>query len=154
MILAILLVILVLMLGSATKLQTARNIALTGDVTGSTNFDGSGNVTITTDLTNVAVLTGIATNGDAEIDYPVGFNASNCVVISHMLQRSGSANGYYAGSTLETSNGTTGALPNYVTLASSKIYLHIRQIFITSNSQIIAGDVNYDIYYKIVLMKI
>lgn len=33
---------------SASKLQTARTIALTGDVTGSVNFDGSGNVSITT----------------------------------------------------------------------------------------------------------
>lgn len=32
---------------TADKLTTARNIALTGDVTGSTNFDGSGNVSIT-----------------------------------------------------------------------------------------------------------
>lgn len=32
---------------SANKLSTARNISLTGDVTGSTSFDGSGNVSIT-----------------------------------------------------------------------------------------------------------
>ncbi|NRT77635.1 hypothetical protein [Clostridium beijerinckii] len=34
--------------GTATKLQTPRNIALAGDVTGSANFDGSGNISITT----------------------------------------------------------------------------------------------------------
>lgn len=33
---------------SANKLATARTISLTGDVTGSTSFDGSGNVSITT----------------------------------------------------------------------------------------------------------
>lgn len=33
---------------SATKLQTARNIALTGAVSGNVNFDGSGNITINT----------------------------------------------------------------------------------------------------------
>lgn len=33
--------------GTATKLATARTISLTGDVTGSTSFDGSGNVSIT-----------------------------------------------------------------------------------------------------------
>ena len=33
--------------GTATKLQTARTITLAGDVTGSTTFDGSGNVSIT-----------------------------------------------------------------------------------------------------------
>ena len=32
---------------NADKLTTARNIALTGDVTGSANFDGSGNISIT-----------------------------------------------------------------------------------------------------------
>lgn len=34
--------------GTATKLQTARTISLTGSVTGSGSFDGSGNVTIST----------------------------------------------------------------------------------------------------------
>ena len=38
---ATLLVILVLMLGTANKLKTARQIALTGAVSGSANFDGS-----------------------------------------------------------------------------------------------------------------
>ena len=33
--------------GTATKLATARTISLSGDVTGSTSFDGSGNVSIT-----------------------------------------------------------------------------------------------------------
>ena len=36
----------------ASKLQTARNIALTGAVKGNVNFDGSGNVSIETTLTN------------------------------------------------------------------------------------------------------
>ncbi len=36
--------------GTATKLQTARTIALSGAVTGSTTFDGSGNKTISTTL--------------------------------------------------------------------------------------------------------
>ena len=34
--------------GTATRLATARNIALSGSVTGSANFDGSGNITIST----------------------------------------------------------------------------------------------------------
>ncbi len=34
--------------GTASSLTTARNIALSGDVSGNVNFDGSGNVTITT----------------------------------------------------------------------------------------------------------
>ncbi|STZ63780.1 Uncharacterised protein [Moraxella lacunata] len=40
---------------TATKLQTARNIALTGAVTGNVNFDGSGNVSMATTLTKATV---------------------------------------------------------------------------------------------------
>lgn len=43
---------------SATKLSTARSIALTGDVTGTVNFDGSANVSITTAYKNSGVTTG------------------------------------------------------------------------------------------------
>ena len=37
---------------TATKLKTARNIALSGDVTGNANFDGSANISITTTVGN------------------------------------------------------------------------------------------------------
>lgn len=37
---------------TASKLSSARNFALTGAVIGSSNFDGSGNVSIATSLTN------------------------------------------------------------------------------------------------------
>lgn len=37
---------------TATKLQTARTIALSGDVSGSATFDGSGNITISTEVAN------------------------------------------------------------------------------------------------------
>ena len=42
---------------SAAALTTARNIALTGAVTGNVNFDGSGNVSITTTATSDPTLT-------------------------------------------------------------------------------------------------
>ena len=42
----------------ATKLSTARDIALAGDVTGSTSFDGSKNVSIATTLKNSGVTAG------------------------------------------------------------------------------------------------
>ena len=48
---------------SASKLATARNIALSGVVSGAVNFDGSGNVTITTTTTQLAKLTGAAFTG-------------------------------------------------------------------------------------------
>lgn len=43
---------------SAVKLQTARTLTLSGDVTGSTSFDGSANKTITATLTNSGVKAG------------------------------------------------------------------------------------------------
>lgn len=47
---------------SAGKLSTARNIALTGAVTGNANFDGSGNISIATTATSDPTLT---LSGDA-----------------------------------------------------------------------------------------
>lgn len=155
MILVILLVILVLMLGSATKLQTARNIALTGDITGSTNFDGSGNVTIMTDLANIAVLTGTMSNGSATISYPNGYNKDNCVVISTMLKRVGvaSTRGYSSGTTFLPADGTSGSISSKTELQTSSIVLSGRHLYL-SNNGVTVMEVNYDIYYKIVLMKI
>lgn len=43
---------------TADKLKTARTISLTGDATGSTSFDGSGNVSITVDLSDTGVTAG------------------------------------------------------------------------------------------------
>ena len=74
---------------TATKLQTARTISLSGDVTGSASFNGSANVTITTNLANVAVATGTVkvyssdnTSGQGNINYPAGYTMDNCVPIS------------------------------------------------------------------------
>lgn len=70
--------------GTATKLATARTIAVTGDVTGSGTFDGSGNLTITatesattrtnttstqagTDGATVTMIDGVTTNGAGEV---------------------------------------------------------------------------------------
>ena len=44
--------------GTATKLATARTIALTGDTTGSASFDGSANASIATTLANSGVTAG------------------------------------------------------------------------------------------------
>lgn len=43
---------------TAKKLETPRNIALTGDIAGNVNFDGSANVSITTTLANSGVTAG------------------------------------------------------------------------------------------------
>lgn len=54
---------------TATKLQTARSIALTGDVTGSATFDGSANVTITATVADDSI--------DFTIIYPNGGSAAS-----------------------------------------------------------------------------
>lgn len=47
--------------GTATKLATARDISLSGDVTGTASFDGSANVTISSTLANTGVVAGTYT---------------------------------------------------------------------------------------------
>ncbi len=46
---------------TATKLQTARTISLSGDVSGSVSFDGSANAAISTALSNTGVAAGTYT---------------------------------------------------------------------------------------------
>ena len=143
------------MLGTATKLKTPRNISLTGDVTGSASFDGSNNVIINADMANVAVLTGTMKNGSATINYPNGYNKDNCIVISTMLKRVGvtSTRGYSVGTTFLPADGTSGSISSKVELQTSSIILTGRHLYL-SDSGVTVMDVNYDIYYKIVLMKI
>ena len=120
------------MLGSATKLQTARNIALAGDVTGSTNFDGSGNVTITTDLANIAALAGTInltaspesgvrySQTDFSISYPEGFNKNNTIVIGFKCKLQGTGTGdYIFGYTPDkmSTSAVSGAYPRTVKLS-------------------------------------
>lgn len=145
-----LLVILVLMLGSANKLKTARQIALTGAVSGNTNFDGSGNVSITTKQANIAVLTGnfsLNSSGyTSDINYPDGYNKNNCIVIAFGLvtQNDSNAKGYNFGGTYSDSGDLlNNALSRDVSLRDSQIRIRVKN---PGNSG------NYT--YKIVLMKI
>lgn len=85
----LLLIVLVLVLGNSatsTKLATPRNIALQGAVNGNANFDGSGNITITTTQANIAVLTGTITlsegSGSIDVTYPSGYTKDNCIAIA------------------------------------------------------------------------
>lgn len=127
---------------TATKLKTARNIALSGAVTGNANFDGSGNVTISTAQNNIFVLSGNITlsngSGSTSIAYPNGCNASNCVVISIGASRTN--NNYL----------------EYGHVASSFImgvYLNNSDMSITAYSPEKVGP-SKAIPYKIVLLKI
>lgn len=152
------------MLGSANKLKTARNIALNGAVSGNANFDGSGNVTITTTQANIAVVTGTMTADgtsnaldSGNINFPSGFNNNNCVVISSMLNNNNSQNGSWSiGSGFDSSGYVSGGLPHKTTLNNSGISIHTRNIMMINESvpsiPIFSAGAKFN--YKIVLMKI
>ena len=138
------------MLGSANKLKTARQIALTGAVSGSVNFDGSGNVSITTKQANISVLTGNffldSTGYTADINYPNGYNKNNCVVIAFGLvtQNDSNAKGYNFGGVYSDSGDLlNNALSRDVSLRDSQIRIRVKNP---------GSSGNYT--YKIVLMKV
>ena len=145
---------------TASKLQTARNIAISGAVKGSANFDGSGNVTINTTQANIAVISGKVTLNantndnfsenkctmtDVSLNYPTGFSMNNCVVICVGINYN-SAGYYDFGWTnhLDTLQFARGLRPYEVTLNNAKINLSIGNLMASENM----------VNYKIVLMKI
>ena len=116
--------------GTATKLATARTISLTGDVSGSTSFDGSGNVSITATVADdshnhtIANVDGlqsalndkapIFTNTTGGVEYSYGSNSGKNVLteISNMPQ------GFH---TIYAIGGTSG---NPETAESYRFFIH------------------------------
>ena len=92
---------------TATELQTARSISLTGDVTGSVSFDGSKNVSMTTNLANVTSLSGTITltassssgtsysQTNFTLNYPSGYNKNNTIVLGFKCKLQGVGTGNY-----------------------------------------------------------
>lgn len=103
---------------------------------------------------NFAILTGTMSNGSATINYPESFNKDNCVVVSTMLKRVGvaSTRGYATGTTFLPADGTAGSISSKVELQTSSIVLNGRHLYL-SDSGVVVMEVDYDIDYKIVLMK-
>ena len=138
---------LVLVLGNAntattaTKLATARKITLTGAVSGSTNFDGSTNISISTAQANIAVLSGTLTvqnhYASATTNYPEGFTSNNCIPISISLQ-SGNSTPYY--------------FTEYLNKILGSVELNSNSIKISWGNPYTFANVTYK--YKVVLMKI
>ena len=64
--------------GTATKLETSRSIALTGDVTGTINFDGSSNVSMSTTIAANSVALGTDTTGN----YVAGLTQGTGITVS------------------------------------------------------------------------
>ncbi len=71
--------------GSATKLATARTIALSGDVTGSASFNGTANVSIAAKLKNAGVQVS-ASGTRAEIAANTNYTVPSYIVGSGRLQ--------------------------------------------------------------------
>ena len=63
--------------GTATKLATSRTISINGDATGSTAFDGTANVTITTDVPNIIPSGGIIMWSGSVATIPSGWYLCN-----------------------------------------------------------------------------
>ena len=126
---------------TATKLETARTIKLTGAVSGSGDFDGSANLSITTAQANIAVLTGTITlsngSGSVNFNYPTGYNKNNCVPIAAGTIYTSSGN--YGFGFVQSSIGTG------VIMADSEISLRVNPISGTGAT----GTYNC----KVVLMK-
>lgn len=71
--------------GTATRLATARTITLTGDVTGSTTFDGSANSSITTTITDIDAS--LITSGTIDISRLPAAALERCVVVANDTAR-------------------------------------------------------------------
>ena len=101
-------------------------------------------------------LTGTIKNGQGTINYPQGFNKDNCIIISNMFKRVGvaEARGVSIGTTFVPADGTSGSLPNSIELQSSGIVIKLKYIYLSNGNTSTVSNVDYDIAYKIVLMKI
>ena len=146
---------------TASKLKNARTINLAGDLTGNTSFDGSKDVSISAKLSNVSVLTGTinatAASGDSnsfntvKINFPNGFNANNCIVLSWYIHRQGSSNNYgNAFGCTSVSDSRTWLRGGYPSMITFNFQNDNKITFTLENP--ITSATNFD--YKIVLMKI
>ena len=122
-------------------MASARNIALTGAVTGNANFDGSGNISITTKQGNIAILTGKlkanGTDADTDIAYPNGFNQNNCVVLSYAIKNaSNTSGGYTIGMTNDSASYVRGGMGIAISLRDSKITIRAKNIQVTDEGSI------------------
>ena len=71
---------------TATKLATSRNISLTGDVTGSADFNGTANASITTKLKNASVQLSASGTRSAAISANTNYTVPSYIVGSGRLQ--------------------------------------------------------------------
>lgn len=156
------LVLVLAMHGTATKLQNARNISVTGAVEGEANFDGSKNITISTTQANIAVLEGnLPQDGESKevsTNYPTGFTKDNCIVISAEGIRGTTESGdmYVFGTMYDSISYVRGGVPLSVVRRNSDILICAKNIILSDESTAlvrpIAAGTGYR--YRVVLMKI
>lgn len=141
------------MLGTATRLQNARTISLSGAVSGSTSFNGSGNVTITTTQTNIAVLTGTLEIGGAKsLPYPDGYNKNNCIPLPIMTSFKSN---YSIGTVFDTISSARGGIPATLFLGDSNMTLYCKNIYLNNGEYPVIGTSEMNNFkYRIVLLKI
>ncbi len=92
-----------------------------------------------------------------DMNFPDGFNETNCVVVSSMISTN-QKTGFSTGTTNDTGSLAQGGLPHRVTLLNqNRLRLEIRPIILSGQDEvspgILIGDTLFDCEFKIVLMK-
>lgn len=145
---------------TASKLATARKIALTGAVSGNVNFDGSGNVSIATTQANIAVFTQTidpTSTGVISFNYPTGFNQNNSMVLSATVANQLSENGIPVwGNSYDIAGLSLFPIPLQVCFKTDKIQVNIRDtmISINDNGVLMTHTASSSVKIKLVIMKV
>ena len=116
---------------TASKLETPRNIALTGDVIGNANFDGSGNISIAATIAANSVALGTDTTGN----YIAGVTAGIGIAVT------GTAGEGWSPTVALTNVGTAGTYRSVTTDAQGRVIAG-------TNPTTVAGYGLTDVYTK------
>ena len=145
---------------TASKLATARNIALTGAVSGNANFDGSGNISISTTNTNIAILNEIVTPAETSVihfAYPSGYTQNNCFVLSAMVSNELTTNKIPTwGNTFDVAGLSLFPVPVQVSLKTDNVQVNIRDttILISDNGDLVTHASPDTVKVRVILMKV
>ena len=102
--------------GTADKLTTARTITLTGDVAGSTTFDGSANVSITAELSDTGVTAGTYGSSTAiptftvDVDGRITSASTTSITVGDGLLTVQGSNGLTGSGTFSANQGTAATI--------------------------------------------
>lgn len=123
--------------GTATKLATARSFSLTGNVTASgVNFDGSGNLQLTTTIADNSVALGTKTTGN----YMVGVTGGNAINVTHTASEGSTATIDHADTSSQTDVTNTGN--SFIQSVEVDDYGHVTSL---SSGSVTVGDATINI---------